>query len=192
MNTNYDSQQNPTAGQPSILQSLLSNPAAISAILSLIKPKTEATPAAAPAGLFNTQSAQSGGIGQLLSNPAFLQQLPTLLTALGPLLGQQNAPPAVETSSVVAHDPERDNQTLPAGDNNSVLAGNFNPSPLRGGEPLSALIPYLSSYSPAPFGVTDRRKALLLALKPFVGQERGDAIDYIIKVTELTEMFRKH
>lgn len=35
-----------------------------------------------------------------------------------------------------------------------------------------------------------KRTALLLALKPYLGKERSDAIDYIVKISELTELLR--
>lgn len=36
----------------------------------------------------------------------------------------------------------------------------------------------------------DRRAALLLALKPYLSKQRCDAIDYIVKISGITEMFR--
>lgn len=186
MNSNYDRQENTAAGQSSLLQSLLSNPAAITTILSLIKPKSETTPAAAPAGLFDSL-AGGGGIGQLLSNPEFLEQLPTILAAVRPFLGQQNTSPPAATPAAVVYESEGEDRSI-VEDDRSALAGTFNPAQLEG-------IGQLLGPSPSahyPFGGPDKRRALLIALKPFIGAERGDAIDYIIKITELTEMFRKH
>lgn len=36
----------------------------------------------------------------------------------------------------------------------------------------------------------DKRTALLLALKPYLGKERADAIDYIVKISGITDMLR--
>ena len=35
-----------------------------------------------------------------------------------------------------------------------------------------------------------KRTALLLALKPYLSKERSDAVDYIVKISELTELLR--
>ena len=39
-------------------------------------------------------------------------------------------------------------------------------------------------------GELDKRTALLLALKPYMSKSRCDAIDYIIKICGITEMFK--
>lgn len=190
MNANFDAPKNPASGQ-SLVQSLLSNPAALSALLSLIKPKAGAAPVSAPAAA--EAQPMGAGLGQLLANPEFLQQLPVIMSAVMPLLGQQAPPPPADNGSAAY---EVGGQAAPAEDDGAVMAGNYNPIQSRGGylapppPPPSPFHPH--PHHPIPPAAVDKRTALLLALKPFIGEERRAAVDYIIKITELTEMFRRH
>ena len=115
------------------LDTVLSTPAALSSILSAIRPS------AAPSE--NTSSSSGADIlGGLLSNPEMLAKLPAMIETVKPLLKDFSAGPKAE-----------EKQREKAG---------------------------------------DRRVALLLALKPYLSKSRCDAIDYIIKICGITEMFR--
>lgn len=191
MSTSNDTQKNPAEGQPSLLQTLLSNPAALSAILSLLKPKTETNTAAQPAGIFDALGGGGGfdKIGQVLSNPDLMKQLPSIISAISPFLSQPTNTRPQEDNTVV-YEP-KDTPVMSqvsdaprAGGDNAILAGLFNPAQPRAVPP--------PPQHPVPYtGGADKRTALLMALKPYLGPSRGEAIDYVIKITELTDMFRK-
>ena len=65
------------------------------------------------------------------------------------------------------------------------------------GELISALSPMLSLLSPQPSHPQrssedgDRRSALLVALRPYLSESRREAIDYIIKISQVTDLIKK-
>ncbi len=93
-------------------------------------------------------SAPQGGdmLSSVLSDPAFLEKMPQMLSAIAPML--QNA----------------------------------------GAQPQSALPAALPN---AAVNTSDqaKRNALLLALKPYLSHERAEAVDHIIRLTGLIELF---
>ena len=55
---------------------------------------------------------------------------------------------------------------------------------------VNTLSPLLSSQKHSPSLSSDRRSALLCALKPYLCQERCDAIDTMLKIGSLTELLK--
>lgn len=183
----------------SLLEKLISNPEAMSALISLIKPKAEtqsAQPAFAPGALNTLMSAAPGNpsmdkIGQLFSNPDFMQKLPGLISAMGPILSGLHdsgiATPEAQAQPVFSPAvQDRPIQDRPVPDDPLPGSGGAEPAGLFG---LGALPSRLPSPLPIKKGL-GRHYALLMALKPYLGQGRSQAIDYIVKITQLTDVFR--
>ena len=67
------------------------------------------------------------------------------------------------------------------------------PSAAGGADMLAALAPMLtklqSSSSSAPHG-DDRRECLLCALKPYLSKQRCEAIDQMLKISRISEVFK--
>ena len=124
-----------------ILESLLSNPELIQKIGGLMRSVQEEKKADnPPSDSFAPPSApEADGLGALLSDPAFLQNIPRVVSMLKPLLSAQSAPTA-----------------------------------------------HTKTDSPAC-----RRDNLLLALKPFLSNERQSAVDTILRLSRLGTVFRQ-
>ncbi len=137
-----DIQDNAGNTAVSPLAGMLSDPAALSSVLSAINPKETSE------GTANTPKESTDILSGLLSNPEMLAKLPAMIETVKPLL-QNLSPQASEKTEKKeeesVHSKKREN---------------------------------------------DRRVALLLALKPYLSQSRCDAIDYIVKISGITEMFR--
>lgn len=137
------------------------------------------------------------GLERLLSDPEFQSRFRTVLAGLkasarsedppnddgAPEGNGDNAPApatveeAVPTASVI---PESDG--LASVLSNPALLGML--PGLLGGQPPSG------PPAPRPKGPEQRRRDLLLALKPFLSRERGEAIDMILKISQLGSVIR--
>ena len=138
-----------SAAHENPLADILSNPALLSQLGSIIKNFSAAAPPSTIAQSREQEpsppvgnAAASGiedGLSSILSNPAFLQQLPQLLSMAKPLLDNvKNVQPTTQ-----AHTPEQD------------------------------------------------RNHLLLSLKPFLSKERQDAIESILRISQLGSILRQ-
>ncbi len=190
MSTNKDTKKENNDGKMSAIQGLLSNPAAISALLTMLKPA--GTTAGEGGG--QAETGTGGGdfsdkIGQMLSNPDTIKQLPNILSAIGPLLSQTPQ----ENMPVMSYEPAdraaADGTMAADGATDAETTEFVMPTAGDFGTAMSAV----DAFSPRHMQkkhTDDKRRTLLLALKPYLGRERGEAIDYIIKITELTYMFK--
>ncbi len=131
--------------------------------------------------------------------------------------GQINAPPSIadaieklrdnpEIISMVASalggssnlKPESKKESEPPRDNAEVQTDGV-PSPANMGQLVSSLAPLLSSMGRSSGrdsqpherdGRTSEREALLCALKPYVNENRRAAIDYVIRISQVSDMFK--
>ena len=124
----------------------------------------------------------SSAIEKIMANP---QLISTVVSALGGL----NSPPKIsddaESSGQVSQDAEQEISAAP-----TSSQGHSSPDM---GEMLSSLAPMLSQIRGNPKGKDDdacRREALLCALKPYVSQGRREAIDYIIRISKISDMLK--
>ena len=169
-----------------IFSSLLSDPAALSSIASLlakIQPQTPSTSESTENTSCSAESAQSteqaqstsspppdlsGMIGSVMSNPELMAALPSVVGALSGMLGAGRDTVGGQTQSTQnAHDAGIDSQLR------AVLPG------MCGG----------GAY-PRPPRPTDRRSALLLALKPYMPPEKGETIDTIVRIIEIMSLIK--
>ena len=161
--------------------SLLSNPEMLSAVAKLVS-SAQSTPAADEtaqnsAGNGGTDAApapdMSGILSAALSNPALMAALPKMLSSLSAAMPKTTqAPPPTDVS-----DPDSAAQASAAPD----LSG------------LGALLPALAGggggYKKPP-KVTDRRSALLLALKPYMSHDKSEMIDTIVRIIEIMSLIK--
>lgn len=111
-------------------------------------------------------ASQSDIFSTILSNPALLSKLPSIIAAAKPIIeafGKQSSP---------AVKPEYGSEEK------SASAGSEKQS--EGSVQISA----------SGKQALDRRAALLCAMKPYLCRERQDAIDYIIKLSRLGDILR--
>ena len=118
----------------------------------------------------NQQSEQKNSstgdiLSSLLSNPELISKLPQILSALGPLMSglggaSQQAGNTDTNSFTQAFAPQNSQPTAPP------------PPP------------------PNKKNDYDSRAALLCAMKPYLGAERQNAIDYIIKLSRLGDILK--
>ena len=160
--------------------SLLSNPEMLSAVAKLVS-SAQSTPAADEtaqnsAGNGGTDAApapdMSGILSAALSNPALMAALPKMLSSLSAAMPKPAQSPAAEVP-----DPDSAAQASAAPD----LSG------------LGALLPALAGggggYKKPP-KVTDRRSALLLALKPYMSHDKSEMIDTIVRIIEIMSLIK--
>ena len=174
---------------PDIFSSLLSNPAVLSGIAQLLSgsqgaandegkssAESEASSAsndagagsfsasAEPQGQKNRTPDLSGILGAALANPELLSALPKMMGAVsGAFSGQANTAPSSP------HEP-------------AAEAGAF-------GYQGAPFLPPKSSF-PRPAKVTDRRSALLLALKPYMSHDKAEMIDTIVRIIEIMSLIK--
>lgn len=129
-------------------------------------------------------SSLSDAISRLMENPEIIS---TVASALGNMSAQKNEPPPPDTGvSAEATEAEQTSTSpsQPAPDL-SALATSLVPlmSGLGGGS---------RSYSKKSDNCseTERREALLCALKPYVSESRREAIDYIIRISRISELLK--
>ena len=161
--------------------SLLSNPEMLSAVAKLVS-SAQSTPARDE----TVQSSDTDGVGNsapvpdmsgilsaALSNPALMAALPKMLSSLSASMPKATqAPPTADTAETDA-------------------ATEASPAPDLSG--LGALLPALAGggggYKKPP-KVTDRRSALLLALKPYMSQDKSEMIDTIVRIIEIMSLIK--
>lgn len=169
---------------PDLFSSLLSNPALLSGIAQLLSSSQNASATetakerenvadsdkASPQNETQAQKSNapdlSGIIGAALANPQLLSALPKMMGALsGAFSEQDNTAPS--------------SQSEPAAE--AAGAFNYQSSP-----------PVFSQKSslPRPAKVTDRRSALLLALKPYMSHDKAEAIDTIVRIIEIMSLIK--
>lgn len=141
----------------------------IKGVLAL--PDNELSKEAPPSPQTAAQSRDQGDLASLLlSNPALLEKLPTLLSMAKPLIGllgnqapQQSAAKESAPASL----------SLPTKD-----------------EPAGAFDTSKSAKPAISHSDSDRRAALLCAMKPYLSADRREAIDYIIKLSRLGDLLK--
>lgn len=108
-----------------------------------------------------TNSGNSDLLTSLLSNPELLSKLPQLISVIGPLMSSLGNS---QTTSNVSSSRESDVKSVAA------ISSSHAPEPKRND--------------------SDRRSALLCAMKPYLSPERQNAIDYIIKLGKLGDILK--
>ena len=152
-----------------IFSQLLSDPSALSGIASLLGSMTRAQPQNSPSDGVATASdekrprpSEDGRVGGAFG--------------IGDVLGAISADPQLLSAlpSVV---------TALSGAVGGAR-GQSEPAPERPRPPLP------SAPTPSPPRVTDRRSALLLALKPYMPKEKAEVIDTVVRVIEIMSMIK--
>ena len=126
--------------------------------------KKESSAEAATTSASHSVSASSDLLSALLSNPELIAKLPAILSAIKPIMeaiGKQ-ATSVTKGEAVSA--------------SASTQNGNNPPDSTPVSVPLKK--------------ESDRRAALLCAMKPYLCRDRQNAIDYIIKLSHLGEILR--
>ena len=115
----------------------------------------------APSGSEQAQN-QSDILSSLLSNPEVMAKLPQIMSMLKPLMENMANTSGAQSS---APSPQSSSDSASS---ESAPAGRFQ-----------------SGKKPA-----DNRSALLYALRPYLGKQRQDAIDYIVKLSKLGDILK--
>ncbi len=130
-----------------------------------VQANAEASPEAPQPASAQTQSQPAPApspdlLSVLLSNPELLAKLPAIVSAVKPLLG-----------TLSFGEQKTETQSTPAPSLPMPLPP---PPPPKSEKELTA----------------EKNAALLRAIKPFLSRERADAVDYIIKLTELAALIK--
>lgn len=126
----------------------------------------------------------SAMIDKILANPELIGMV---ASALGPIPKGNSA--KSETAPVSEQSDESESVTADANaTENAVDAAEKLPELVAAIAPVLSSLKGGSSSHLTPKG--DRRSCLLLALKPYLCHERCEAIDYMIKLGRLSEIFR--
>lgn len=116
--------------------------------------------------------------GKLLANPELISSVASALGLGNPLAAQAEQKEETEHKTPAESDGsvEALSQSLPQKDKLPDI--------------ISTLSPLLSTLTSSQSHSDNRRACLLRALKPYLSRERSDAIDYIIKLSEFSEVFK--
>ena len=136
------------------------------------------------------------GLERLLSDPEFQSRFRTVLAGLKASARSEDPPNddgAPEENDGNAPAPANAEEAFPTAsvpDSDGLASVLSDPAllgmlpGLLGGQPPSG------PPAPRPTGPEQRRRDLLLALKPFLSRERGEAIDMILKISQLGSVIR--
>ena len=149
-----------TQNSQDLFSSLLSDPSALSGLAGIISKMKPPPDTSAGNG---SSDDLSGMLSAALSNPELLSMLPKLISTLS------------ASSANTSAEPQRA----------SEAQGSMRQS---GVSPLGAL-PANPAF-PAPARATDRRSALLLALKPYMSHDKAEMIDTIVKIIEILSLIK--
>lgn len=123
-------------------------------------------------------SSLSDAINMLMENPAIISSVASALGNLSSVNeGQTESAPAQDESAVKAEAPQSPQPDL------SSLVSTLTPL-------MSGLSGSKNSGRSRGSTETDRREALLYALKPYVSEGRREAIDYIIRISRMSEVLK--
>ena len=117
-----------------------------------------------------TASASKGGgdiLSALLSNPELISKLPTLISSVKPILDMMGNRSITDTAHA---------ETVPT---------QASASPQ-----IQVSTPQSHSSAPSKPDPSDRRAALLCAMKPYLSRDRQQTIDYIIKLSRLGDILK--
>lgn len=101
-------------------------------------------------------------LSSLLSNPELLSKLPTILSSIKPIMDMFSSQSQSKSTASASAEPSKADESVPSG-NLNLQKGHDD---------------------------ADRRAALLCALKPYLGHDRQNAIDYIIKLSRLGDILK--
>ncbi len=169
-----------------IFSSLLSNPAMLANVAKLISGMQSTSESAGSGSVGNSSEAgvdMSGMISAALSNPQLLAALPSLLGALSSAMPSTNS----DSSATQPNDKPGDARAAMGEPEASGVSG------IGGGGGAGGIFPALLSggggYKKPP-KVTDRRSALLLALKPYMSHDKAEMIDTIVRIIEIMSLVK--
>lgn len=124
-------------------------------------------------------SSLSDAISKIMENPEIIS---TVASALGSMSAQKPTATGAESEGVDSS--SRSEQTSPSPDLSSIVTG------------LAPLMSGMSAKRSPSHEKNDkgseavRREALLCALKPYVSESRREAIDYIIRISRISELLK--
>lgn len=121
----------------------------------------------------------SAMIDKILANPELISMVASALSS------PQSSPASTQT----AQDSAPTNESAPTSADAEAMPSAADKLP----ELMTALMPALSSMKGGqskPSHASDRRSCLLVALKPYLCRERCEAIDYMVKLGKISEIFR--
>lgn len=112
----------------------------------------------------------SGAINKILEHPELIGMIGSMLTTQ-----------------------KQETETVADAAAEESVAAEAAPTAAGGGDMLASLVPMLSrlqSVSGALPRKDDKRECLLLALKPYLSQERCEAIDQMLKISRISDVFK--
>lgn len=140
----------------------------------------------------NSPPSLSDAIERIMANPELISMVASTLGAKPPTLEQKTEPRDV---------PQESSDGIETDDRSEIndKSANAEPSPPDLASMVTSLAPILSGLRGGggradgirqEHSEAKRREALLCALKPYVSDGRREAIDYIIRISEVTELIR--
>lgn len=122
----------------------------------------------------------------LLSNPALMEKLPDIMTAVKPLLAGISLPGSPEKPQTTS-EPTAGTAAAPASAPTETP-----PPPSAAPSAAPSAVPTGNRPSPPPASAAhSQRAALLKALHPYMSRGRQDAIDYMLRIDQLGKLFRQ-
>ncbi len=118
----------------------------------------------------------SEAVGKLLENPSLLQNV---ASALG--LGMSDG-----TKSDTDKSTEGGSAVPDIGDLSDAVAASASPDGM--GDMMSAVLPLISKLSHG--GGKCRHESLLCALKPYLSPSRREAVDYVLKISKMSDLVK--
>ena len=123
---------------------------------------TASIPASASSATDDTANPLGSIISSLLSNPDLIAKLPLIISSVKPIIEMLGKGYSASPSAVTASAVEASTSAQQERKNDS----------------------------PAHKGASDSRTALLCAMKPYLSEDRRNAVDYIVKLSRLGEMLK--
>lgn len=150
-------------------------------------------------GNINTSALQTSMIesdDKISSTISKLLEHPELISMVASAIGVRPPESAANNDAVsVNEENTSDNIAEPSADNNTVTTSTPSPHPAISGDILTSVMPMISKLSSIGNISSGKRswrhEALLCALKPYLSESRSQAVDYIIRISQISEIIGK-
>lgn len=124
-------------------------------------------------------------INAVMADPSIIQGALEALkkSGVGFPQGDSHSPPPPEAAEEVKEEKTGEDSSLPVSQDTGEL--------IRAISPMLSMLSSPPSRPQTPTNGADRRAALLVALRPYLSESRRDAIDYIVKISQVSDLIKK-
>lgn len=124
----------------------------------------------------------SDAISAVMADPSIIQSALEALKKSGIGGAQSEPPPAPKTEAVSEGQESTTVSASHTGDASELI---------RTLSPMLSMLSSPPTQSQSESKGADRRSALLVALRPYLSESRREAIDYIIKISQVSDLIKK-